>query len=369
MIKSLRRVGAITQKEFTQLSRDRTTFAMIVMIPLIQLMLFGYAINSDVRNIPIAIVDLSHSIAARVITEEVRVTQVIKIVAHYDTPAEAEAAIVAGKVRAALIFPENLTQRVASGQTAAQWIIDGSDTMVSAALLPLRNMPLNTESGTPPGSYRKNSPTFEMVLFFNPERRSAVNIVPGLTAVILTMTMILFTSAALVREREQGNLELLITTPIRPMELMVGKLIPYIAVGIIQVSIILGLGRIVFAVPFEGALLDLAVVTLSFIAASLALGLLISTIASTQLQAMQMTIFILLPSILLSGFMFPYEAMPELAQTISEGLPATHFIRLIRGVFLRGATIPDLSGDILWLLGFTAIILVVSAKRFHKTLD
>jgi ABC-2 type transport system permease protein len=369
MIKSLRRIGAIAQKEFTQLSRDRTTFAMIVMIPLIQLMLFGYAINSDVRNIPIAIVDLSNSIAARVITEEVRVTQVIEIVAHYDTPAEAEAAIVAGKIRAALVFPENLPQRVAGGTTVAQWMIDGSDTMVSAALLPLRSMPLNLEYGTPPGSYRKSSPTFEMVLFFNPERRSAVNIVPGLSAVILTMTMILFTSAALVREREQGNLELLITTPIRPIELMVGKLIPYVLVGIIQVTIILGLGRIIFNVPFEGALINLAIVTLSFISASLALGLLISTIARTQLQAMQMTIFILLPSILLSGFMFPYEAMPKLAQTLSEALPATHFIRLIRGVVLRGATAPDLSDDIIWLLGFTAIILFISAKRFNKTLD
>ena len=369
MIKSLRRVGAITHKEFIQLSRDRTTFAMIIMIPLIQLMLFGYAINSDVRNIPIAIVDLSDSMAARFITEEVRVTQVIEIVAHYDTPAEAEAAIVAGEIRAALVFPENLPQRVAGGDTVAQWLIDGSDTMVSAALLPLRTMPLNVGSGTVPGAYQKSSPTFEMVLFFNPERRSAVNIVPGLSAVILTMTMILFTSAALVREREQGNLELLITTPISPMELMIGKLIPYIAVGIIQVTIILGLGRIVFDVPFVGALLDLAIVTLSFIAASLALGLLISTIAETQLQAMQMTIFILLPSILLSGFMFPYEAMPKLAQTISEGLPATHFIRLIRGVVLRGATVPELSGDIIWLLVFTAIILLVSARRFHKTLD
>ena len=369
MTKSLRRVWAITQKELIQLSRDRTTFAMIIMIPLIQLLLFGYAINSDVRNIPIAIVDLSHSIAARIITEEVRVTQVIEIVASYDTPAEAELAIIAGEIRAALVFPRNLAQRVAGGDTVAQWLVDGSDTMVSAALLPLRTMPLNVESGTVTGAYRKSPPTFEMVLFFNPERRSAVNIVPGLSAVILTMTMILFTSAALVREREQGNLELLITTPISPMELMVGKLIPYVAVGVIQVAIVLGLGRLIFNIPFEGDLLDLSVVTLSFIAASLALGLLISTIAETQLQAMQMTIFVLLPSILLSGFMFPYEAMPKAAQMISEGLPTTHFIRLIRGVVLRGADVPALSGDILWLLAFTAIVLVVSAMRFQKNLD
>ncbi|MFT7048241.1 MAG: ABC-2 type transport system permease protein [Halioglobus sp.] len=369
MRNSLGRTWAIAQKEFTQLARDRTTFAMIVMIPLIQLLLFGYAINSEVRNIPIAVVDLSDSVAARIITEAVRVTQVVDIVEHYDTPAEAEAAIVAGKIRAALVFPNNLTQRVAGGETVAQWLVDGSDTMVSAALLPLRTMPLNLSFGTPPGAYTQHPPTFELALFFNPERRSAVNIVPGLSAIILTMTMILFTSAALVREREQGNLELLITTPIKPIELMLGKLIPYVLVGIIQVTIILGLGRLIFAIPFEGTFHDLILVTLPFIAASLALGLLISTFAETQLQAMQMTIFILMPSILLSGFMFPYEAMPLPAQMVSEILPATHFIRLIRGVVLRGAGIANLSGDILWLLGFTALILGIAAKRFNKTLD
>jgi ABC-2 type transport system permease protein len=369
MRNSLGRIWAIAQKEFTQLARDRTTFAMIVMIPLIQLLLFGYAINSEVRNIPIAVVDLSGSVAARIITEAVRVTQVVEIVGHYDTPAEAEEAIVAGKIRAALVFPNNLTQRVAAGETVGQWLVDGSDTMVSAALLPLRSMPLNLSFAAPPGAYTQHPVTFEVALFFNPERRSAVNVVPGLSAIILTMTMILFTSAALVREREQGNLELLITTPIKPIELMLGKLIPYVLVGIIQVTIILGLGRLIFSIPFEGTLHDLVLVTLPFIAASLALGLLISTFAETQLQAMQMTIFILMPSILLSGFMFPYEAMPLPAQTISEVLPATHFIRLIRGVVLRGAGIADLTGDILWLLGFTALVLGIAAKRFNKTLD
>lgn len=369
MINSLSRIWAIAQKEFTQLARDRTTFAMIVMIPLIQLMLFGYAINSDVRNIPVAVIDLSDSVAARIITEAVRVTQVVDIVDHYDTPAEAEDAIVAGKIRAALVFPNNLTQRIAAGETVAQWLVDGSDTMVSAALLPLRNMPLNLGFAAPSGAYTQHPATFEVALFFNPERRSAVNVVPGLSAIILTMTMILFTSAALVREREQGNLELLITTPIKPIELMLGKLVPYIVVGIIQVTIILGLGRLIFAIPFEGTLHDLVLVTLPFIAASLALGLLISTFAETQLQAMQMTIFVLMPSILLSGFMFPYEAMPVPAQAVSEILPATHFIRLIRGVVLRGADITDLTGDILWLLAFTTLVLGIAAKRFNKTLD
>ena len=366
---ALLRMGAITAKEFKQLSRDRMTFGMIIMIPLIQLMLFGYAINTMVRNIPIAVVDNSGSAAARAITEQVRVSQVVTIAGHYSTPAEAEAAIVAGTIRAALVFPKNLTQRAANGEPVGQWLVDGSDTMVSSALLQLRNMPLHLEAGAPVGAYQANKPSFEVALFFNPERRSEVNIVPGLTAIILTMTLVLFTSVALVRERERGNLELLITTPISPLELMIGKLVPYIFVGLIQITIILGLGRLVFNVPFQGEITSLIAVTLPFIAASLTLGLLFSTLAETQMQAMQMTFFILLPSILLSGFMFPFDTMPKPAQYIAEILPATHFMRLIRGVFLRGANASQLLPDILWLLGFTAIILTIATKRFRKSLD
>ncbi len=207
---SLGRITAVTGKELKQLSRDRVTFGMVVMLPLIQLLMFGYAINTMVRDIPITVVDLSGSVAARVITEQVRVTQVVDIVATHNTPAEAEAAIVAGEVRAALIFPHDLVQRIAGGETVAQWLVDGSDTMVGSALLALRTMPLHLEAGAPPGAYQARLPSFETALFFNPERRSEVNIVPGLTAIILTMTLVLFTSVALVRERERGNLELLI---------------------------------------------------------------------------------------------------------------------------------------------------------------
>ncbi len=366
---ALHRITAIAAKEFKQLSRDRVTFGMIVMIPLMQLMLFGFAINTMIRHVPIAVVDNSGSAAARAITEQARVTQVVDIVAYYATPAEAEAAIVAGTVRAALIFPENLTQRAANAQPLGQWLVDGSDTTVSSALLQFRNMPLHLEAGAPKGAYRPSGPSFEVALFFNPERRSEVNIIPGLTAIILTMTLILFTSVALVREQERGNLELLITTPIQPLELMMGKLVPYILVGLIQITIILGLGWVVFDVVFQGEILSLMIITLAFIAASLTLGLLFSTLAETQMQAMQMTIFILMPSILLSGFMFPYEAMPKAAQYIAEILPATHFIRLIRGVYLRGASASQLLPDILWLLGFTVIMLVIATKRFRKSLD
>jgi ABC-2 type transport system permease protein len=353
-------MGAIIAKEFKQLSRDRITFGMIVMIPLIQLTLFGYAINTMVRDIPVAIVDNSGSAAARAITEQVRVTQVVNIVGHYSSAVEAEAAIVAGEIRAALVFPENLTQRAAGGEAVAQWLVDGSDTMVASALLGLRSMPLRLEAGVPAGAYQASPATFEVALFFNPERRSEVNIVPGLTAIILTMTLVLFTAVALVRERERGNLELLITTPIHPLELMVAKLVPYIFVGLIQVTIILGLGNLVFDVPFQGQILDLVAVTLPFIAASLTLGLLFSTLAATQ---------IVLPSVLLSGFMFPFDAMPRGAQYVAEILPATHFMRLIRGVFLRGAHASQLLPEIIWLLGFAVVVLAIATKRFRKTLD
>jgi ABC-2 type transport system permease protein len=366
---SLDRMGAIATKELMQLARDRVTFAMIVMIPLIQLLLFGYAINTMVRNIPVGVVDPTGSAAARFITEQVRVTQVVDIVGYYSTAKEAEAAIVAGDITAALVFPENLTQRAGAGEPLGQWLVDGSDTMVSSALLPLRFMPLQLEAGVIAGAYAPASPSFEMALFFNPERRSEVNIVPGLTAIILSMTLVLFTAAALVRERERGNLELLITTPIHPLELMVGKLLPYIFVGLIQISIILGLGRVVFNVGFQGELFSLAIVTLPFIAANLTLGLLFSTFATTQMQAMQLTFFILMPSILLSGFMFPYAAMPLPAQYIAEALPATHYIRLIRGVFLRGAHAIQVQSDIFWLVGFTVVMLLIATKRFRKTLD
>ncbi|KHT58603.1 ABC transporter [Photobacterium gaetbulicola] len=363
---ALNRMKAVMVKEVRQLSRDRITFGMVVMIPLIQLLLFGFAINTDVRNIPVAIVDQSNSVAGRMIVESVKVTQVIEVKRQYSSPQEAELAIQQGEVRAVLILPSDLTQRAMQGRELGQWIVDGSDTMISAAILGLQTMPLTDLDIDIRPPIQK---TFEVALYFNPTQRSAVNIIPGLLGVILTMTMILFTSAAIVRERERGNLELLITTPIHSLELMVAKIVPYIFVGLIQVFIILGLGHFIFDVPINGAISQILFGTLLFISASLTLGLVISTIASTQLQAMQMTVFILLPSILLSGFMFPYEAMPVAAQWISEVLPATHFMRLIRGIVLRGADLLGLWKDTLWLAGFTVFGLLVASKRFKKSLD
>jgi ABC-2 type transport system permease protein len=362
---SFRRIFAVAVKETKQLSRDRMTFAMIVMIPLIQLLLFGYAINTDIRKIPVAVVNLSESTLARVIIEDVKASDVVIVSEYLYSVQAAEQAVTEGRVKAALILPPDLTNRVTHNLNAGQWIVDGSDSVVGNSILQLRNLPLPR-----PETYQpKAVSSFEVVLYFNPERRSAVNIVPGLLGVILTMTMVLFTSAALVRERERGNMELLITTPVKPMELMLAKITPYIGVGLIQVVIILGLGYVVFDVPINGSLLQIGLGTLLFIAASLALGLIISTQAKTQLQAMQMTIFVLLPSILLSGFMFPYEAMPVVAQWIAEAFPATHFMRLIRGVVLRGADLSDLWRDSLWLFVFTIFGLILASLRFKKKLD
>lgn len=367
-MKFLTRISAVTFKEFRQLSRDRLTFGMVVMIPLIQLLLFGYAINTNIRNIEVGLLDEAQSSSSRLIIDAVRATQVVDFTESYYSPQEAEAAITAGRVRAVLVLPRDLEQRAAnpaSNLPLGQWLVDASDNIVSSALLGMRNMPLNLT----PQSRQLPAPTFEVALYFNPERRTPVNIVPGLLAVILTMTMILFTSTAIVREKERGNLELLITTPLRSYELMLGKIVPYILIGLIQMMIILTLGHFVFAVPINGAPLQIVGATLLFIAASLTLGLIISTVAKTQLQAMQMTVFVLLPSILLSGFLFPYEGMPQPARWIAEALPATHFVRMIRGVVLRDASLANVADDTLFLIVFTLVGLVIATLKFRKSLD
>lgn len=372
------RILAILTKELKQLSRDRMTFGMIVMIPLVQLMLFGYAINTDARHLPAGLVDMSGNSQGRALVQAVSATQVVDFVESYQSITQAEEAITAGHVKAALVVPADFGSRLVShpqaqtGQGAyfsrpvAQWLVDGSDTVVASTIKSLRTMPLSEVLGLP---VPESTATLEVVMYFNPEQRTVVNIVPGLLGVILTMTMVLFTSAAIVREREQGNMEFLITTPVKPLELMLGKILPYVLVGFVQVAIILGAGKLLFALPIRGGLDSLALAAMLFILASLTLGLVISTIARTQLQAMQMTVFILLPSILLSGFMFPYEAMPVPAQWIAEALPATHFMRMSRAIILRDAEVTQLGFDALWLLGFCALGLLVATLKFNKRLD
>lgn len=379
---ALLRIRAIVVKELIQLRRDRVTFGMIVMIPLIQLLLFGYAINTNVRHIPAGVVDQSKTALSRVLVNMVTATQVVDFRQHYETVEQAQAGIDSAEVRAVLVIPSDVSQRLSrhpalgfgapastdqeTSRPIAQWLVDASDNVITGAIKGLRTMPLVELLDRPAN---RNVPTFEVTLLYNPEQRSVVNIVPGLVAIVLTMTMIMFTSAAIVRERERGNMEMLITTPVRPVELMLGKIFPYIFIGAIQVCIILGLGHLLFKVPIRGGLLQLASATFLFISASLTLGLVLSTIAKNQLQSMQMTVFILLPSILLSGFIFPYDGMPLFAQYIAEALPATHFMRLVRGVVLREVELVTMSADLYWLALFTLGGLTLASLRFRKRLD
>ncbi len=370
------RVWAIVTKELRQLSRDRMSFGLIVMIPLIQLMLFGYAINTDARQLPAGIVDMEQSSYSRALIQAAEASQVVQFTQQYASVVEAEAAITRGEVKAVLYLPSDLDGRLLRRRAAGenpelseplgQWLVDGSDTVVASSIRGLRNMPVQEVMNQ---AFVANSPTLEVVQYFNPEQRTVVNIVPGLLGIILTMTMVLFTSAAIVREREQGNIEFLITTPVQPFELMLGKIVPYVLVGFVQIAIILGAGNLVFDVPVRGRLDYLAVAAMLFILASLTLGLVISTIAKSQLQAMQMTVFVLLPSILLSGFLFPFEAMPRPAQVIAEMLPATHFMRMSRAIILRDADIFSLQSDALALLAITAVGLLIASSRFSKRLN
>ena len=360
---SLQRIFAIVLKEIRQLRRDRLTFGMIVGIPVMQLLLFGYAINTDVRHLSAGLADLSSTAASRQLVMDLANTQVIDIEYQVADTDALERLMREGKISVGIYIPADFERRLQQPDRAAvQLLIDGSDNIVqgAAALLarPARVSP-----------YDDRPPVMELRTYYNPERRSPVNTVPGLIGIILTMTMTLFTAVAIVRERERGNLELLITTPVRSSELMLAKILPYVFIGLIQVSLVLLLGHLLFDVPLRGTLINVYWVSLLFIVANLAMGLVISTLAQTQFQAMQMTFFILLPSILLSGFMFPFDGMPRPAQWIAEVLPMTHFMRLIRGVVLRGASLQELSMELLVLGGFIAVAMTVAVRRFQKRLD
>jgi len=367
MMKSLSRLGAIIRKEVVQLRRDRLTFGMVFGLPIIQILLFGYAINTDVRNIRTAVVDLAGTHLSREYVAAVRETQVVDIVAVAQSADAIETLLRRGEVSIGILLPYDFDRRVVDGTRAAvQVLVDGSDPTILGVANQLRSMPVSfdTQPATPAANH-----LVEVRPFYNPERRTPVNIVPGLMGVILMMTMMLFTAVAIVRERERGNLELLINTPVSSAELMIGKVTPYVVIGLFQLALILGVGRLLFDVPVRGSIVDLYIAGAAFIAAKLALGLLISTAVHTQFQAMQMTVFILMPSILLSGFMFPFDGMPHAAQLIGEVLPTTHFIRLTRGIMLREAPLGELTFDFWYLVGFAAIAMTFAALRFTKRLD
>jgi ABC-2 type transport system permease protein len=321
----LRRIRAIASKEVRQLRRDRLTLGMVVGIPLMQIVLFGYAINLDVRHLRAAVADQSGTQYSRQLIAALGASQVVEVVAMTDTPEALEERMRRGDIVVGVYIPPDFERRLQDpSRPAAQLLVDGSDPAILSVARQLVDLPPPARVGGTASTAR----VFELRNYYNPERRSAVQIVPALIGVILTMTMVLFTAVAIVRERERGNLEFLITTPVATLELMLGKLLPYVLIGLVQVSIVLLVGYWLFGVPFRGQLADLYLAALVFITASLALGLLISTLASSQFQAMQMTFFFFLPSILLSGFMFPFDGMPPLAQGIAEALPLTHFVRM-----------------------------------------
>lgn len=366
-----RRLGAIVVKELRQLSRDRITLAMILGIPIMQLVLFGYAINLNLRGLDAGIADQANTAGSRALVMDMLATDVVSAVRTANTPDQLMAMLRRGEISIGIAVPPDFEHRRIDGRPVAQVLVDGSDTTVQSAAAQLAQTPLDSSAPDLRAPPTSTPPTqrISVVSFYNTQRVSAINIVPGLIGVIMTMTMVLFTAIAIVRERERGNMELLIATPLTSTELMVGKVLPYIAIGLVQTSVILALGITLFAVPIRGSVLDVYLASGLLIIANLSLGLLISTQAQSQFQAMQMTFFVFLPSILLSGFMFPFAGMPRAAQWIAEVLPLTHFLRLIRGVMLRGASLLELWPDVLALVAFIVVMMTAAILRFRKRLD
>jgi ABC-2 type transport system permease protein len=365
---SLQRTASVARKEVRQLLRDRLTFAMIIGIPLMQILLFGYAINTDVRHLRTGVADLADTQRSRLLVADAQASQVVDVVERVHGAEALERLLQRGTIHLGIFIPRDFERRIQGrGRVPAQLLVDGSDPLVLQSARGLAALPVAGLSRRGPGPAAPV--TFEVRAYYNPERRSEVQIIPGLMGVILTMTMVLFTAVAVVRERERGTLELLITTPVRTIELMIGKIVPYVGIGLIQVTVVLTVGVLLFRVPIRGSLVDTYLAALSFIIASLSLGLLISTFARNQFQAAQMTIFFLLPSILLSGFMFPFDGMPRPAQWIAELLPLTHFVRMIRGILLRSATLGQLGWELVPLGVFLAVTLSLALGRFQKRLD
>ena len=362
MLPSFKRIGAIAAKEFRHLQRDELSRAMILGIPLVMTLLFGYAINTDVRHLPAAVVDSAETSASRLLIAQAQATRLVDIIAHYESAAELERALARGEIAVGIFVPPDFEQRLARrDRPLAQLLIDGSDPVVQSAARTLGQLPAAELEPSLPG--------LELKIFYNPERRSPLFIVPGLCGVILNLTMVLFTAVAIVRERERGNMELLITTPIRGIELMIGKILPYLLIGYVQVTIIMLLGIWLFDVPMTGALSDFLMGVGLFVIAALTLGLVISTVATNQFQAFQMTFMSFLPQLLLSGFMFPFEGMPRPAQWLAELFPLTHFLRIVRGIVLKEADLLLLWRDVWPLVAFFALFLILATLRFRKRLD
>lgn len=367
---------AMYYKEFKQMRRDRVTFSMLIGIPIIQLLLFGYAINTNPKHLPTAIVNGDISPITRTITSALQNSEYFEIIDTHISNAEGDKLIAEGKVNFLVHFPPNFTRDVIRGMKPNLLIsVDATDPVASVnaitAIANLSRSVLNFDLNHGLPHLIATDPPFNMVMHtkYNPEAITQYNIVPGLIGVVLTMTMVVITALAITRERERGTMENLLATPVTPLEVMMGKVIPYILVGYIQLMIIVLAAWLIFKIPFEGNIILLLFATLPFIAANLTVGITISTFATNQLQAVQLNFFFFLPSILLSGFMFPIAGMPHAAQWLSECLPLTHYVRIVRGIMLKGNSLEFIWPEIIGILVFTIVAILLGLTRFRRTLD
>ncbi len=367
---------AIVVKEFIQMRRDRLTFGMIVGIPILQLILFGYAINTDPRGLPAALVLGDQSVFSRALVKGLENSQFFKFTHTSPSEAEADKLLARGDVQFVLVVPPDFSRKLARGEHPQLLLAaDATDPSATgnalASINQIVRQSIERELTGPLAPLRSSDLAVDLRVQrrYNPEGATRYNIVPGLMGVILTMTMIMMTALAMTRERERGTMENLLATPVRPAEVMAGKIAPFVIVGYLQVALILGAAWAIFDVPMVGSLLLLSLAQVLFIAANLAVGFTFSTVARNQLQAVQMTFFFFLPSLLLSGFMFPFRGMPQWAQVIGEVLPLTHFLRVVRGVLLKGSGFAEIAPDLwpiaLFMLAATALALA----RYRQTLD
>lgn len=369
------RLLAIIVKEFIQMKRDRVTFGMMIGIPLLQLILFGFAINMDPKHLPTAIVAADSSDLTRSILLDMENSSYFKILPGFKSTQQADALIRRSDAQFVFYIPPNFTQKLIHGDAPELLLeadaTDPATTGIPAAVMQtLVDRMMQNFTGTL--SYLQSSmPSIRLVIQqkYNPERITQYNIVPGLLGVVLTMTMVIVTSLAITRERERGTMEALLAMPVRPLEVMLGKIIPYILVGYIQVTLILIAAKYIFGVPINGSIALLFLACLPFIAANLAVGLTFSTFADNQLQASQLSLFFFLPSILLSGFMFPFHGMPEWAQVIGNCLPLTHFLLIVRGLMLKGNGWMDIASPIQAILIFFILMIIIGFNRYRQTLD
>jgi len=367
-----RKTWAVTVKEFIQLRRDRVSFAMIIMVPLMQLLLFGYAINTTPRNLPTAVLLQEHNDLTRSILAALENTKYFKVTKLPTTEAEVDQLLASGSVLFAVEIPANFERAVRRGDRPAMLVAaDATDPVAAGTALSALGQVLQTALSHDRAIPDSMSLPFEIRTHarYNPAGVTQLNIVPGLVGTILTMTMLVFTALSVTRELERGTMENLLSMPITPIEIMLGKIIPYVFVGFVQAALIIFIGVVLFGVPIVGNLAVLAALSTLFIAANLATGYTFSTVAQNQLQAMQMTLMYFLPNILLSGFMFPFAGMPNWAQWVGEALPLTHYLRIVRSIMLKGSSVADLHYDAAALFVLMLIAMTIAVTRFRRTLD